>query len=253
MALLSVTSVAWFVLAGGTHAIAGTARASTVHVMHDHAHMLHQATRGWSATEMLTALLMWWTMSVAMMLPAAAPAILGYAHAESHAGAAAGRTLRQAALFVAGYLSVWCSFGIAATAVQSLLAGAVQHLPAQTALPAMLAGSLLLAAGLYQFSALKRRCLGHCRSPLAHFRHHWRTAHSSAVRFGWRHGLHCLGCCWALMALMLLTGAMSIGWTAVLTMLMLAERLLPGGGMLSRVAGIGLIGWGGLLVAGAFA
>jgi predicted metal-binding membrane protein len=110
-------------------------------------------------------------------------------------------------------------------------------------------GALLVGAGLYQFSALKDLCLTQCRSPLAFFLTHWRDGTRGALYLGVRHGIHCVGCCWALMALMLVAGAMNITWTAVLTALMLAEKMLPGGRVVGRVVGVGLFIWGGALLA----
>lgn len=247
-ALLLMITTAWLLLANGPPASPGAVGALGPHLVHDHAHMAGPATRNWRAADVLAALSMWWTMSVAMMLPTAAPAILSFADGGAGTGAPTVRTLRLTGAFAIGYLLVWWSFGIAATAVQWLLADALQHLPRQPGLASVMAGCLLLIVGLYQFSGLKEHCLAHCRGPLAHFRSHWRAAISSALRSGLDHGVHCLGCCWALMTLMLLTGAMNIGWTAILTLLMLAEKLLPGGRMLGRLAGVALIGWGGLQV-----
>jgi predicted metal-binding membrane protein len=84
-------------------------------------------------------------------------------------------------------------------------------------------------AGLYQVSALKHSCLNHCRSPLSFFARHWRQGRQGAVRMGLRHGLVCVGCCWALTAVMFAMGIMSLTWMALLTLFMFVEKVAPRG------------------------
>jgi predicted metal-binding membrane protein len=55
------------------------------------------------------------------------------------------------------------------------------------------------------------------------------TGRSGALRMGIDHGRYCIGCCWALMALMFVSGTMSVGAMAVLSVFILAERVLPAG------------------------
>jgi predicted metal-binding membrane protein len=192
---------------------------------------------------------MWLVMAVAMMLPTAAPAILAFGDLSRGPAAAAGSG-RQAA-FVGGYLAAWFLFGALATAAQWSLATLAQHAPAFASHSPVFGGVLLVGAGLYQFSALKQSCLTQCRSPMMFFLAHWREGTAGAFQLGLRHGAHCVGCCWALMALMLIAGMMSLGWTAALTALMLAEKILPGGAVIGRVVGIALVAWGGVLLASA--
>jgi predicted metal-binding membrane protein len=234
VALMLMIALAWLLLAGGTHALLAAP---------DHVHAPGVVARHWGAAHWFAAWFMWATMTVAMMLPTAAPVVLSFA------GAGAGATLRQTGAFVAGYLAVWWGFGVLATALQWLLASPVRNSPTAPGVATALAGCLLVLVGLYQFSSLKRRCLAHCHGPLGFFHSHWRASSLAAHQFGLRHGFHCLGCCWALMLLMLLAGAMNFGWTAALAGLMLAEKVLPGGHYLGRAAGIGLIGWGSVLIA----
>ena len=247
LGLTLVTALAWLLLAGGAHAVSIALLGHGLPVTHEHASLSSGVARPWAATQWLCALLMWLIMTVAMMLPTAAPAILSFADAGAETKVRA--TVRRTSAFVMGYLFVWWSFAACATGLQWLLSISVRQLPATTGIATALTGCLLVLAGLYQFSALKRRCLAHCHGPLGYFRSHWSADGLGAQRLGLRHGLHCLGCCWALMLLMLLGGAMSIGWTAALAALMLAEKALPGGLYLGRAAGLGLIGWGSVLVA----
>ncbi|MBS0393279.1 MAG: DUF2182 domain-containing protein [Proteobacteria bacterium] len=201
-------------------------------------HALHAAPRAWGTDEALVALAMWHLMAVAMMLPTAAPAILAFADISRHGGGSAAARL---AAFVLGYLAAWSLFSVGATIAQWALTSATVRMPALQAHAGLAAGALLLLAGGYQFSALKDRCLSECRSPLAFFLAHWRDGTMAAGRLGLRHGLHCVGCCWALMALMLAAGAMNLAWTAALTVLMLAEKTLPAGRLVARAAGVALI------------
>jgi predicted metal-binding membrane protein len=217
------------------------------------AHGAHAALHGDIASGFGLMLMMWLSMTVAMMLPTAAPAILAYAGITGNAAAGSQRPAPLTA-FVGGYLVVWAGFGLLASVVQWSLVALAPRVPAlEVHGSSALAGGLLAAAGLYQFSALKSRCLSRCRSPLAFFLAHWREGVRGAFDLGRRHGVHCLGCCWALMTLMLIGGAMSLAWTAAMAALLLAEKLAPRGALFGRVVGAGLIGWGGALLAIAFA
>ena len=109
---------------------------------------------------------------------------------------------------------------------------------------ARIGGVLIAAAGAYQFSSWKDRCLTECRSPLAFVMQHWRDGRGGAVRMGVVHGWECAGCCWALMALMFPLGMMNIAALAGVTAFVYAEKVLPGAAVLRRVAGIALIVFG---------
>ena len=109
---------------------------------------------------------------------------------------------------------------------------------------------MLLVAGIYQLTPWKAACLRHCRSPIGFFLQHWSPGAWGAVRMGLRHGLYCIGCCWMLMLLMFVGGAMSVLTMAVLCGFILAERLLPPGPWVSRIPGAAMIAWGAMLVGG---
>ena len=108
----------------------------------------------------------------------------------------------------------------------------------------MVALVLVILAGGYQFTPLKAHCVAQCRNPFAFFFAGWREGASGAVKMGMRHGLICVGCCWALMSLMLVMGALNLIWMAVLGVLMLAEKSLPGAIFGGKLAGLVLILWG---------
>jgi predicted metal-binding membrane protein len=184
--------------------------------------------------------LMWWVMMVAMMLPPAAPAILLYARVrEARREAVVARSW----LFVAGYALLWLLFSLAAAAAQKLIMGTAMGIEAERVMAAV-----LIAAGAYQLSPLKSACLSQCRSPAQFLSRHWRPGISGAVRLGVLHGAYCVGCCWLLMALLFVGGVMNLAWIVVLTLVVVVEKLAPGGPWIGRAAGVGLIVWAVLLL-----
>jgi predicted metal-binding membrane protein len=108
----------------------------------------------------------------------------------------------------------------------------------------VLSGALLMIAGAFQFSPLKQACLRACRSPLGFLLTDWRGGLSGAARMGVRHGLYCLGCCWALMALLFVGGVMNLLWIAALTLLVAVEKFAPRGDLLAKTLGALMIGAG---------
>ena len=154
-------------------------------------------------------------------------------------------------VFVAGYAIVWGGFSLLATGAQWGLgsAGILSTMLASTS--ALFGGVVLLAAGIYQFTPLKNACLRHCRSPIQYITHHWRPRSLGALQMGIEHGVFCLGCCWTLMALLFVGGVMNLYWIAGLALFVLLEKTIPAGHRLGAVSGIGLILWGGWMVAGA--
>jgi predicted metal-binding membrane protein len=107
-----------------------------------------------------------------------------------------------------------------------------------------LSGVVLVVAGVFQFSPLKRACLSRCRSPMAFLLAEWRPGPTGAFVTGLRHGAYCVGCCWVLMALFFVFGTMNLVAAAGLAALVLAEKMLPGGAIIGRVFGIGFIAAG---------
>lgn len=183
---------------------------------------------------------MWWAMMVAMMLPSAAPVILLHAtvHRRTHAAAP------PTATFLAAYLVCWLGFSLVATWAQLALTS-----PVTMAFDdASLASALLVAVGLYQLSPLKEACLGRCRAPAFFLARHYRPGRRGALRLGLLHGAYCVGCCWLLMALLFVVGVMNLAWVAALTLLVAAEKLLPGGTWIARLSGVALILWGALVL-----
>ena len=167
-------------------------------------------------------------MMAAMMLPGAAPMIAAFAtinrrRRERGGALCADRGVSCSAIW-------WCGpdFRLLATALQCLLqkTGLLTTMMQSASYP--FSAALFLAAGLYQFSPLKERCLAYCRSPDGFILSEWRDGAAGAAVMGLRHGLFCLGCCAALMVLLFAVAVMDLRWVAALTALVTAEKLLPG-------------------------
>jgi predicted metal-binding membrane protein len=189
----------------------------------------------------------WVLMIAAMMLPTTLP-ILEMFRRMTAARPDRGRLL---GLVIAGYLGAWLAFGVVAhgldAAVHALAAGA----PWLAFNGWALGASVLAVAGLFQFSALKYRCLERCHTPLAFIAQRWRGRRPAreALRIGIDHGAFCIGCCWALMLLMFVVGTGSIGWMLALAAVMAAEKNLPGGRRLRAPLGIALLAAAAIVVA----
>lgn len=196
------------------------------------------------AAELLLLLAMWCIMMVGMMLPSAAPMILTFATINRNRQAR-GQPYTPTSLFTSGYLLAWMGFSVAATLAQAGLERASLFAPMAMKMTSPLLGGLLfIAAGAYQFTSLKQACLSSCRSPFDFIVNHWRDGPGGAVRMGFSHGLYCLGCCWILMALLFVGGVMNLVWVAVLTAVVLVEKLIPAGPWLARIGGLLLVGYG---------
>ena len=111
----------------------------------------------------------------------------------------------------------------------------------------VLAATILLAAGLYQLTPIKRACLRYCQSPVLFLSRYWQPDGMGALRMGFRHGGYCVGCCWFLMALLFVAGVMNLAWVAAVAIYVAFEKLLPRSQWLSRAAGVGLIAAGAVI------
>ena len=188
-------------------------------------------------------LAMWTAMMVAMMFPAAAPMVLAFSRSQSRRRDQ-GHPYVPTWMFVAPYLVVWGAFGglgyLAAVVFNRLTgdsAWAMDNVP-------RLAGALLVAAGLYQLTPLRRRCLARCRTPLSFMLSYWRDGRRGAVEMGLRHGMFCLGCCWVLFLVLLPLGVMNVAAMVAVAALVLAEKVLPAGERVAAVAAVVLVGYG---------
>jgi predicted metal-binding membrane protein len=206
-----------------------------------------------SGAAVVGSLSMWFAMTAAMMLPAAVPTL--YARAAATAarggrGAGSARSLAAAAgdlMLLGGYLAVWAAFAVAGALVQSGLVALGALTPALAPAGAILAGTTLLAAGIYQFTPAKRICLDRCRRPVAAPGVE-RAGGTGLWRLGVADGLASLGCCAGLMAAMFALGLMNLAWMAILTVAMTVEKATDGDAVPSAI-GAALVLWGGALVA----
>jgi predicted metal-binding membrane protein len=187
----------------------------------------------------------WILMTAAMMLPTTLP--LFDAFARVSAGRADSR--RLLVLLGLGYMAAWGAFGVLAHALHALLLWSVDRVPALAWHSGLIGAATLALAGAFQFSRLKQRCLDKCRTPLSFVMQHWRgrAAARQAFALGAHHGLFCVGCCWALMLLMFIMGAGSLGWMLALAAAMAVEKNLPWGRRLSTPLGLALLAGAALL------
>jgi predicted metal-binding membrane protein len=195
----------------------------------------------WNLPGFLLMLGMWTVMMVAMMVPSATPMVLTFAAVNRR------RSERQAAyvptvVFLAGYLVVWALFSVGATAAQFWLQSARLLSMEMEATSSIFAAALLIAAGVFQWTPLKQKCLTGCAGPLGFLMTRWRDGRAGALRMGLDHGAYCLGCCWAVMALLFAAGVMNLLWVAGLSLFVLAEKLAPR--QVSRAGGAAMVAAG---------
>lgn len=198
-----------------------------------------------AATVMVFAI--WAVMMMAMMLPSAAPTILLFAALMKARPTAS--ALAPTSLFAAGYVIVWVGFAAIATLAHVALEHAGLISADMRATSSVVAAVVLVGAGAYQLTPLKDACLRHCQSPAQFLTRHWRAGSAGVLRLGLLHGAYCVGCCWALMAVLFVVGVMNLVWVGVIAAFVAIEKLLPGGRWVGRVAGIGLVAAGLVVLA----
>jgi predicted metal-binding membrane protein len=164
----------------------------------------------------------WTVMMAAMMLPSTSPLVLLYARQS---------TATSSALLTAGYVAVWAGVGLAAYGIDMRLPDPSNRV----------VGAVLIGAGLYQLTPLKTACLKRCRNPADFLVTHWRRGRVGALRLGVEHGAYCVGCCWALMGVLIVAGSMSLAWVVAIALVVAGEKLLPAGQLFGRLGGVGLL------------
>lgn len=187
---------------------------------------------------------MWAVMMMAMMLPSAAPAVLLFAALMRSRVPTS--TIPSTGIFAAGYVLIWAGFSVVATIAHWALQQAALVSPAIRSTSGVLAGLLLMSAGVYQLTPLKNACLRHCRSPIQFLTRYWRPGPAGALRLGLFHGGFCVGCCWALMGLLFVGGATNLSWVAAMAVFILMEKIAFLGTQVGRTAS-----GGGMVLAGA--
>lgn len=211
-----------------------------------HSPLAMPMTSTWTRQDVVLMGTMWAVMMAGTMLPSAAPMISAYA---ATAGSNATGLRGSTPSFVAGYLAVWAGFGAVATAAQWVLHDLALVDVMGSSTSDRLGGALLIGAGAYQFTGLKNTCLRQCRSPLAFLLNEWRDGRRGAIVMGVRHGAFCVGCCWALMALVFVLGVVNLWWIALITAVVLVEKVIPVH-VFTRLLGVGLLAWGAGLATG---
>lgn len=199
----------------------------------------------WHPIDLLLLFAMWGIMMVGMMIPTASPTVLLFARV-NRMRSQAQRPYAPTGTFVLGYVAAWILFSLIATATQALLHTSALLSPMMVSESAILGGSILVAAGIFQWTPLKDQCLIHCRASHAFLAAYWREGTYGALAMGLRHGLYCVGCCWVLMALLFVTGVMNLVWVAILTVFVLLEKVVPSGlsSWVTRGTGVALFVWG---------
>jgi predicted metal-binding membrane protein len=243
--LNAVVGAAWFYLAAGARLDAAMRGMDTAGA----GMPMAQTASGWTLGYTTLMLGMWTVMMTAMMLPSATPAVLRMAGRAGLGPAEVASGVGRAACFAAGYLVIWAGFGAAATGLQWALDAAHLLSDAMAVRSAALAGLVVVAAGLYQLTPLKRGCLERCRALDDCLTGGQTRKAPHAVLQGLRYGVSCLGCCAALMSLLFVGGLMNVVWAAAIAIWVLAEKILPWGGRIARLGAVGLIA-GGVSVLG---
>jgi predicted metal-binding membrane protein len=220
VALLVLTAVAWVVMLRSP--MGGDDMAGMQMVMAP------------TARDVVAYVVAWAVMMAAMMLPSATPMIALYAATQRN-GTRAGAQAAAVGGFALMYLVLW-----AATGLPIYLASLALMAVAPDTLAYVTAG-VLVTAGAFQLSPLKQVCLRHCRSPLGFLMGHWRVGWRGGLALGWAHACYCLGCCWALMVVLVVAGAMGLPWVLVIACVVAAEKLVRGGEWIARASGVALV------------
>ncbi|WP_165401987.1 DUF2182 domain-containing protein [Phyllobacterium myrsinacearum] len=203
--------------------------------------MMMSGFRPWTMTELAVTLLMWMVMMIGMMTPSAAPMILLYARVGRHSEVE-GKPLAATGFFLGGYFLAWMAFACAATLGQWALESTLLLTPMMTSASGIFSGIMLIAVGLFQWTPLKDICLRQCQAPVMFIHRHggFRRDPRGSVALGFRHGMYCVGCCWALMGLLFIGGVMNVLWIAAVAIFVLAEKLVARGRWFSRLSGLAL-------------
>jgi predicted metal-binding membrane protein len=211
--------------------------------------MMAPAAAPWSAVEFVFVFVMWAVMMVGMMAPSAAPMILMYARV-GRQGKLAGTPFAATGWFAAGYFLAWTGFSLVATFAQWVLDREALLDDRMASANILLGGIVLIAAGIYQWTPIKDACLVQCQMPHRFLMTHggFRSNIRGCLHLGLLHGTYCIGCCWVLMALLFVVGAMNVLWIALLALLVLLEKLTPWGRWIARIAGAACIAAGAWMV-----
>ncbi len=230
--LVAVSLLSWFYLAR----MAQETGASTLNC-------LLPMSSAWTASDFFMTFMMWAIMMAAMMIPSVTPMVLTFT-AVNRKRYAAQSTFVPVWIFILGYLLVWSGFSLLATLFQWSLHAAALLAPMTLAVGPLVGGALLIAAGSYQWTPLKKSCLAKCVAPLDFLLTEWRDGANGALLMGIRHGMFCVGCCAMMMVLLFVPGVMNLLWVAVLAATVLIEKMAPANHFVSNMFGLVLIASG---------
>jgi predicted metal-binding membrane protein len=239
LALILLTAVAWsYLLWLSADMQMGGMDMSDFRMIPSGMGLMMPAHTPWRAMEFAFVFAMWTVMMVGMMTPSAAPMILMYARVGRQTEAQ-GTPLAATVWFGAGYFLVWVAFSLVATLVQWALERTALLDTAMASTSNVLGGLLFVAVGSYQWTKLKDICLDQCQTPFAFLIRHggFRRDAAGCVMLGLRHGVYCVGCCWALMTLLFVGGVMNLLWIVLLALLILLEKVTSFGRRIAPLAG----------------
>lgn len=185
----------------------------------------------------------WGVMMTAMMLPSGAPMILLYSRIRQRAGASGARVV-PAEVFALTYVLLWLLTGVPVYLASVAVARAAASSPAFLAAEPFMVAATLFAAGLYQLTPVKHACLRQCEAPHDFLMRRWRGGYAPSLRLAATHAAYCIGCCWALMVVLVVAGAMSLPWVLTIALAVFAEKILPRSGLVARIIGVALIAAG---------
>jgi len=209
-------------------------------VIRSDAMMMMPTMRPSSVSALLTFTLEWGVMMTAMMLPSAAPMILLYAGAGRHRRQSGERMIRAEA-FAATYLVLWLLTGVPVYLAWVAAGDLVKRSGTLAEVVPYGIAATLFAAGIYQLTPAKLACLRQCEAPADFLMRRWRSGYAGSLGLAAAHAAYCIGCCWALMVILVVGGAMSLPWVLAIAVVVFAEKVLPGGERTARIAGAVLI------------
>jgi predicted metal-binding membrane protein len=213
--------------------------------------MVNPVMDRWDFPELIFLFTMWTVMMIAMMMPSATPMLLTFSKIKRQ-NIRFPSLLLATLIFLLGYLAVWTAFSLLAALIQWYLHNISILSDMMVSNNPLFGGILLVFAGVFQFTPLKKACLNHCRSPLGFLLNEWKDGKLGAFSMGFNHGLYCVGCCWLLMALLFVTGVMNLMWVAIIAVFVLMEKIIPSDKLLSHTAGTIIILYGIWLVSANF-
>ncbi len=200
-------------------------------------------TPTWTFLDFLLLFLMWFVMMIAMMTPAVTPLILIFAMVNRQKKQQQNPFVPTGYL-LAGYFLVWAGFSLLATLLQWFLQQIAWLNPEMVTTNKIVGAVILVAAGLFQFTPLKHRCLKYCRTPIDFVHRNWKEGRQGALRMGIDNGMYCLGCCWMLMILLFVSGIMNLLWIVLIALFVLLEKAIARSNWISFIAGAALIVYG---------